>query len=148
MWWGYQTVEEFRWHVQPFWYNTCEWQTDRQTKLPWHIYALQHTVARKNEICMKLNFTAVRCKTAMAQRSPNGWSVGPWPSRLVLILEGHGRTRRWPDVVQHEQSLWWPLLFAAATWTNLDESDGRRTLTGKPRLVVYKGSIIWHHSTS
>ena len=30
-WWAYQTVKEFRWYVQPFWYNTRVWQTDRQT---------------------------------------------------------------------------------------------------------------------
>jgi len=30
-WWAYRTVKEFRWYVQPFWYNTRVWRTDRQT---------------------------------------------------------------------------------------------------------------------
>jgi len=28
---AYQKVEEFRWYLQPFWYNTRVWQTDGQT---------------------------------------------------------------------------------------------------------------------
>jgi len=30
-WWAYQMVKEFRWYVQPFWYNTRVWRTDRRT---------------------------------------------------------------------------------------------------------------------
>jgi len=35
-------VKEFRWYVQPFWYNTRMWQTDRRTdRRNWRgIYAL------------------------------------------------------------------------------------------------------------
>jgi len=43
-WWAYQTVKEFRWCVQPFWYNTRVWRTDgrtdRHTELAWHIRAI------------------------------------------------------------------------------------------------------------
>jgi len=30
-WWAYRTVKEFRWYVQPFWYNTRVWRTDGRT---------------------------------------------------------------------------------------------------------------------
>jgi len=43
-WRAYRTVKEFRWYVQPFWYNTrvwrTDWQTDGQTELAWHIRAI------------------------------------------------------------------------------------------------------------
>ena len=42
-------MKEFRWYVQPFWYNTRVWRTDRQTGLAWHICAIAYyAVARKN----------------------------------------------------------------------------------------------------
>ena len=50
-WWAYQTVKEFRWYVQPFWYNRRVWQPDGRTDgRNWRdIYAL-YAVARKNAL--------------------------------------------------------------------------------------------------
>jgi len=39
-WWVYQMEKEFRWYVQPFWYNTRVWRTDRQTELAYIINVL------------------------------------------------------------------------------------------------------------
>jgi len=35
--WAYQTVKEFRWYVQPFWYKSRVWQTEWETELPYII---------------------------------------------------------------------------------------------------------------
>ena len=51
-WWAYQVVKEFRWYVQPFWYNTRVWQRDGRTDGIGVVYTRYsvYAVARKNDI--------------------------------------------------------------------------------------------------
>ena len=44
-WWVHQTVKEFRWNVQPFWYekHACDRRTDRQTDGTAVVYSLRAT---------------------------------------------------------------------------------------------------------
>ena len=50
-WWAYQTVEEFRWYIQLFWYKSCMWhgRTDGigVAYTRYSIYAVAHNKIKK-----------------------------------------------------------------------------------------------------
>ena len=63
-WWAYQTVKEFRWYVQPFWYNTRVWRTDGRTDgigVAYTRYSI-NAVARKNACSHTFSTKQLSCK--------------------------------------------------------------------------------------